>query len=57
LLTDVGKEHPQALIYSLTVASKSPNIERQNAANAIMEKMMIHSATLVNQVIFKSIKN
>jgi len=50
LLTDVGKEHPQALVYSLTVASKSPNVERQNAANAIMEKMMIHSATLVNQV-------
>jgi len=54
LLTDVGKEHPQALIYSLTVASKSPNIERQNAANAIMEKMMIHSATLVNQALLVS---
>ncbi|ORX52573.1 phosphatidylinositol kinase Tor2 [Piromyces finnis] len=54
LLTDVGKEHPQALVYSLTVASKSPNIERQNAANSIMEKMMIHSATLVNQALLVS---
>lgn len=54
LLSDVGKEHPQALVYSLTVASKSQNIERQNAANAIMEKMMIHSANLVNQALLVS---
>ncbi|KAF9437779.1 phosphatidylinositol kinase- protein kinase tor1 [Entomortierella beljakovae] len=49
LLADVGKAHPQALVYSLTVASKSPSVFRKNAAIAIMEKMRLHSPTLVDQ--------
>ncbi|KAF9116461.1 phosphatidylinositol kinase- protein kinase tor1 [Mortierella sp. AM989] len=49
LLADVGKAHPQALVYSLTVASKSPSIFRKNAALAIMEKMRLHSPILVDQ--------
>lgn len=54
LLTDVGKEHPQALVYSLTVASKSPSVLRKNAAIAIMEKMKIHSPLLVEQALLVS---
>ncbi|KAG0064947.1 phosphatidylinositol kinase- protein kinase tor1 [Linnemannia elongata] len=54
LLADVGKEHPQALVYSLTVASKSPSVLRKNAALAIMEKMRIHSPLLVEQALLVS---
>ena len=50
LLTDVGKHHPQALIYPLTVASQSSSISRKNAALAIMDRMRDHSATIVEQV-------
>ncbi|KAF9162608.1 phosphatidylinositol kinase- protein kinase tor1 [Actinomortierella ambigua] len=54
LLADVGKEHPQALVYSLTVASKSPSLLRKNAALAIMEKMRLHSPLLVEQALLVS---
>ena len=51
LLIDVGKEHPQALIYPLTVAAKSSVTTRQNAANKILKNMREHSNTLVQQAI------
>ncbi len=54
LLADIGKEHPQALVYSLTVASKSPSVLRKNAALAIMEKMRLHSPVLVEQALLVS---
>merc|ERR1719219_224998 len=54
LLTDVGKHHPQALIYPLTVASKSSTPARKNAANKILNKMREHSESLVNQAIMVS---
>jgi FKBP12-rapamycin complex-associated protein len=47
----VGKHHPQALIYPLTVASKSSSAARKNAALKIMDAMREHSATIVEQVI------
>ena len=50
LLNEVGKHHPQALIYPLTVASKSTSASRMGAAVAIMERMKEHSATIVEQV-------
>jgi serine/threonine-protein kinase mTOR len=50
LLTEVGKHHPQALIYPLTVASKSTSASRVSAAVAIMDRMREHSATMVEQV-------
>jgi phosphatidylinositol kinase/protein kinase (PI-3 family) len=50
LLTEIGKHHPQALIYPLTVASKSTSVSRQSAAVAIMDRMRVHSATIVEQV-------
>ncbi|KAG8958873.1 phosphatidylinositol kinase- protein kinase tor1 [Tulasnella sp. 419] len=54
LLTDVGKAHPQALIYPLTVASKSSNEARVKAATAIMDKMREHSPGLVNEALVVS---
>jgi FKBP12-rapamycin complex-associated protein len=50
LLNDVGRAHPQALIYPLTVASKSSSIARRNAATAIMDRMREHSSKVVDQV-------
>ena len=54
LLTDVGKQHPQALIYPLTVASKSQSTIRRDAANAILNNMAEHSSKLVQQAIMVS---
>ena len=54
LLTDVGKQHPQALIYPLTVASKSQSSIRRDAANAILNNMAEHSSKLVQQAIMVS---
>ena len=50
LLTDVGQHHPQALVYPLTVASKSSSKSRQAAAVQIMDRMREHSAAIINQV-------
>ncbi|KAK9433284.1 armadillo-type protein, partial [Lipomyces doorenjongii] len=47
LLSDLGRAHPQALVYPLTVAIKSDSHTRQMAAAAIMDKMRSHSAMLV----------
>ncbi|KAG6451388.1 serine/threonine-protein kinase mTOR [Manduca sexta] len=49
LLIDIGKSHPQALVYPLTVASKSSFVARKNAANQILKSMCTHSSNLVNQ--------
>ncbi|KAG0356937.1 phosphatidylinositol kinase- protein kinase tor1 [Podila minutissima] len=54
LLADLGKAHPQALVYSLTVASKSPSVFRKKAALAIMDKMRMHSPVLVDQALLVS---
>jgi FKBP12-rapamycin complex-associated protein len=50
LLGDVGRAHPQALVYPLTVAMKSAqNTRRSRSAGQIMESMRQHSAVLVEQ--------
>lgn len=51
LLMDIGKAHPQALIYPLTVASKSALQARHNAANKILKNMCEHSPILVQQAV------
>lgn len=48
---DIGKHHPQALVYPLTVASKSASLPRRNAANKILKNMCEHSASLVQQAV------
>ncbi|XP_052868920.1 serine/threonine-protein kinase Tor isoform X2 [Anopheles cruzii] len=54
LLTEIGKTHPQALVYPLTVASKSAPGTRKQAANKILSAMCEHSPTLVAQVLLIS---
>ncbi|EJD47416.1 atypical/PIKK/FRAP protein kinase [Auricularia subglabra TFB-10046 SS5] len=54
LLNDIGKQHPQALVYPLTVASKSPSASRKDAAARIMDRMKDHSSTLVEQALIVS---
>lgn len=54
LLIDIGKYHPQALVYPLTVASKSASVARKNAAFKILDSMRKHSPTLVEQTMMIS---
>lgn len=54
LLIDIGKTHPQALVYPLTVATKSSSVQRRTAANKILKSMSEHSPTLVNQALMVS---
>ena len=49
LLAEVGKAHPQALVYPLTVTMKSNVTRRSESAAQIMEKMREHSPKLVEQ--------
>ncbi|KAL7421428.1 phosphatidylinositol kinase-related protein kinase tor1 [Cryptotrichosporon argae] len=49
LLQDIGRAHPQALVYPLTVASKSNVASRKAAAEDIMSKMREHAAVIVDQ--------
>jgi FKBP12-rapamycin complex-associated protein len=50
LLADVGRAHPQALVYPLTVAMKSNRHSRRSRSAAqIMDSMRQHSANLVAQ--------
>lgn len=54
LLIDIGKQHPQALVYPLTVASKSASLARKKAAHKILNSMSDHSPTLVQQALMCS---
>lgn len=54
LLIDIGKHHPQALVYPLTVANKSTSSTRRNAANKILKTMCEHSSNLVQQAVMVS---
>ena len=49
LLSQVGKAHPQALVYPLTVAMKSTVARRSLSAQQIMDSMRQHSPKLVEQ--------
>ncbi|XP_041981966.1 serine/threonine-protein kinase mTOR [Aricia agestis] len=49
LLIDIGKSHPQALVYPLTVSAKSSFVDRKNAANQVLKSMGTHSSNLVAQ--------
>ncbi|CAF3785120.1 unnamed protein product, partial [Rotaria sp. Silwood1] len=54
LLIEVGRQHPQALIYPLIVASKSIVRDRELAANRVLNNMREHSHTLVHQALVVS---
>ena len=49
LLAEVGRKHPQALVYPLAVAMKSNVRRRSKAASQIMDSLRQHSAKLVEQ--------
>ena len=49
LLVDVGRAHPQPLVYPLTVSMKSDVSSRSRSATSIMEAMRNHSPNLVDQ--------
>lgn len=49
LLADLGKAHPQALVYPLAVAVTLESVSRKKAALLIIDKMRLHSPTLVQQ--------
>ncbi|CAK5267693.1 unnamed protein product [Mycena citricolor] len=49
ILIDVGRTHPQALVYPLVVASTSQSVNRQAAANIIMDVLKEHSRGIVEQ--------
>jgi len=54
LLCRVGKSHPHAIIYSLTVASKSVSNAREEAALSVMHQLRQFCATLVDQALVVS---
>lgn len=49
LLIRIGRAHPQALVYPLTVAAKSQHRVRSAAAAEVLMAMRIHSERLVEQ--------
>ena len=49
LLEKMGKEHHQALIYQISVVSKSASEDRRICANKLISKMQIYSAVEINQ--------
>ena len=49
LLCEVGRAHPQALVYPLTVSIKSDTARRSRAAQQIMENLRQHSPRLAEQ--------
>jgi FKBP12-rapamycin complex-associated protein len=49
LLCKIGAAHPQALVYPLTVASKSTSAARKAAAVSVVSHMRTHSPGLVEQ--------
>jgi len=49
LLQRVGKQHPQALIYPVTVASKTSSQHRREAASEIMKSMRVGDGSLVDE--------
>ena len=50
ILIDIGRLHPQALMYPLTVASKSSSSVRRTAANKILSILREISPNLIEQV-------
>lgn len=49
LLCEMGRSHPQALVYPLTVATDREDVDWKRAADKVMESMRQHSAQLCMQ--------
>jgi FKBP12-rapamycin complex-associated protein len=50
ILAQVGRAHPQALIYPLAVASQYPNAYKRRAAVTLLNRLRDQSAKIVEQV-------
>eukprot|EP01125_Pyxidicula_operculata_P006159 TRINITY_DN2146_c0_g2_i1.p1 TRINITY_DN2146_c0_g2~~TRINITY_DN2146_c0_g2_i1.p1 ORF type:complete len:2397 (-),score=492.72 TRINITY_DN2146_c0_g2_i1:292-6513(-) len=51
ILFNLGKAHPQALVFPITVALKSPFKQRHQAAQTVLDNMQQHSAQLVSEAL------
>ncbi|KAJ2549728.1 phosphatidylinositol kinase- protein kinase tor1, partial [Coemansia sp. RSA 1933] len=49
LLTEIGKSHPHAILFSLYVAARSDHAERSQAAKAVLAKLSDMTPELVEQ--------
>ena len=49
LINEVGRAHPQAMVFPLTVAMKSDQTRRSRHAASLMDSMKQHSPILVEQ--------
>jgi serine/threonine-protein kinase mTOR len=56
MLTRLGKKHPQALMYSMSVFLKGPVAERKVAAESLMTSLKAHSNSLVEEALMVSSK-
>ena len=54
LLCQIGRSHPQALVYPLAVVLKSQGERRETSAGQIMSDMRLHSSSLVDQALMVS---
>lgn len=54
LLDRMGRRHPQALVYPLSVALKSPRGDRRDAAAALMATLQQHDAALMREALLVS---
>jgi len=54
LLIRLGADHPQALMYPLSVLLKSPVVERKVAAESLMTSLKAHSYSLVEEALMVS---
>jgi serine/threonine-protein kinase mTOR len=54
LLGRLGTHHAQALMYPLSVALQSPRVDRKEAADALLDSLREHSATLIDQSVLVS---
>ena len=54
LLIRLGAQHPQALMYPLSVLLKSPVVERKVAAESLMTSLKTHSNALVEEALMVS---
>ena len=54
LLCQIGRSHPQALVYPLAVVLKSQGERRETSAGLIMSDMRLHSSSLVDQALMVS---
>lgn len=54
LIMRLGSKHPQALVYPLSVALKSPRGDRKEAAESLMNGLRQHSTKLIDQALLVS---